>query len=356
MKMDRSAVVIGAMALVIAVLVCALVYYARDELHLATPANDDDMPVQSHVEQQNGTPAVRVAKSSQDATGIATAMLQPAASQASAEVYGAVVNIQPLLDLRARYVAAAAEARALRAVAANSEAEYQRAKKLFDDDRNVAQRAVQSAEAQFKSDQARLAAADQTSIIAHESIRNAWGPVLAQWATNPESSAFSALTQQRDMLVALSFPYDLQAKAGKLPVSIAPVSTDVPQRPARYVSPAPQGDATLPGATFFYVVNANGLRVGNRLTARINLGSRSRKGVVIPATAVVWHGGKAWAYVRDDDDDDVFLRKAVDTSQELSGGWFNVEGFEPDEDIVVSGAQLLLSEELKFQIRNENED
>jgi len=33
-----------------------------------------------------------------------------------------------------------------------------------------------------------------------------------------------------------------------------------------------------------------------------------------------------------------------------------VPGFEEDDPIVVRGAQVLLSEELKYQIRNENDD
>jgi hypothetical protein len=53
---------------------------------------------------------------------------------------------------------------------------------------------------------------------------------------------------------------------------------------------------------------------------------------------------------------DKFVRKLVPTAQEMGNGWFTAEGFEPDDKVVVSGAQLLLSEELKFQIRNENED
>ena len=45
----------------------------------------------------------------------------------------------------------------------------------------------------------------------------------------------------------------------------------------------------------------------------------------------------------------------------MSGGeavgddWF-VAGFEDDAEVVVRGAQVLLSEELKFQIKNENDD
>jgi hypothetical protein len=50
------------------------------------------------------------------------------------------------------------------------------------------------------------------------------------------------------------------------------------------------------------------------------------------------------------------VRKEVATGNEVPGGWFNAANFEPGDEVVVSGAQLLLSEEQKFQIRNENED
>ena len=81
---------------------------------------------------------------------------------------------------------------------------------------------------------------------------------------------------------------------------------------------------------------------------------KTREGVLVPDAAVVWHGGKAWAYVKQGNDR--FVRREVSTAQDLPGGWFNAEGFAAGEPVVVSGAQLLLSEELKYQIRNENED
>ena len=40
----------------------------------------------------------------------------------------------------------------------------------------------------------------------------------------------------------------------------------------------------------------------------------------------------------------------------VPGGWFVPKGLEAGQEVVVTGAQLLLSEELEFQIRNENED
>jgi hypothetical protein len=233
-------------------------------------------------------------------------------------------------------------------------ADYQRLKRLFEDDRNVSERAVQTAEATWKADQARLAAADQTVAAAHDNIRVAWGEVLAGWATNPESAGFEALAQQREVLVQLTLPYDLQAQAGNAPISVGPVSAPGESRPSRFVSASPQTDATLAGITYFYTVSGQRFRAGMRVAGQIKLQGKALEGVIVPAAAVVWHAGKAWAYVKEEGDE--FLRKEVSTARELPHGWFDAGHFEPGDEVVVSGAQLLLSEELKFQIRNENQD
>jgi hypothetical protein len=310
--------------------------------------------VKSAVGNEDGFATVRVTVVSQQASGIAVSSLDPARVEAGTEVYGVIVSVQPLIDLRSRYLSAVSEARVLRVAAANSGTEYQRMKRLFDDDRNVSERVVQAAEPLWKADQAKLAAADQSVAAARDSIQAGWGEVLAGWATNPESSAFEALAQQREVLAQLTLPYDLQNQAGKAPISLAPVSASSGARPARFISTAPQTDATLPGATYFYAISAQGLRIGMRVAGQLKLGGKAREGVIVPAAAVVWHGGKAWAYVKTEDD--LFVRKEVSTSLELANGWFDAGHFEPGDDVVVSGAQLLLSEELKFQIRNENED
>jgi hypothetical protein len=354
MKLQGSTVVISAMAVLIAALLWAVVYFARDEWHVKAQTRADDLPVQANVRSEEGFAVVHISEQGQRASGIAVREIEEASASASAEVYGTVINIQPLLDLRARYVAAIAEARALRAAAANSEADYHRAEKLFEQERNVSERAVQSARAQWHADQARVVGAEQAASAAHASIRAAWGEALARWATDPDAELIDALAQQRQALIQLVFPFGMHVEASKVALTIAPASVDARERNVRYVSPAPQGDGTLPGATYFYLSSGEGLRAGMRIAARLHIGGKAETGVIIPSAAVVWHGGKAWAYVREENDE--FVRKEVATDHEVPGGWFNMANFEAGDDVVVSGAQLLLSEELKFQIRNENED
>lgn len=358
MKPSRSNLIIAVMAVVIAVLTWALAFYARDELRLSVGHRDDNIAAHSAVTVDDGFAVVRVSVESQKASGIVTAELEAARSDAAAEVYGVVLNPQPLLDLRGRYLAAVAEVRGLTAVNANSRAEFERLKKLFDDDRNISERALLSAESQWQGSQARLTAVEQSTATLLDELHIGWGPLLARWAGEANSAALDALATQRAFLILITLPHELHRLAGRASLTVAPAFLRSGQRPARFVSASPQTDATLSGATYFYLVEDPGLRSGMRLVGQIKLGSGKPRegveGVIVPSTAVVWHGGKAWAYVKDDAGR--FVRKPLATGQEMGKGWFAGEGFESGDHVVVSGAQLLLSEELKFQIRNENED
>lgn len=351
-RFQRHHAIIALMALIIAALAFALIFYARDELRWTAERPEESIPSASGVKDDDGEPAVTVTPASQKASGIVTVALKEATARSASDVYGTVVNLQPLYELRGRYLAAAAEARALRSTVTASRAEFERTRRLYEDDRNLSQRALQSAEAQWKGDLGRLQAAEQLSVSLLDTMRASWGPTLTKWATE-SGGPFAKLAAQRAVLVQLAFPHELQAAANRSAMEIAPVSARGAKRTARYVSPSPQTDAAAPGATYFYIADGEGLRGGMRIAGQLTSGS-AREGVALPEAAVVWHAGKAWAYVKEKDD--TFVRRLVRTDQEIGDAWFNAEGYEAGEQVVVSGAQLLLSEELKFQIRNENED
>ncbi len=354
MKTSPQTALIAAMAAVIVVLAAALVYFGRDEFGAAGEKAEDEIAVATAPASQSARPEVRVPAARQAASGLGVQALPAAKLQAAAEVYGVVVNLQPLFDLRARYLAAVGEARALRAASAASTDEYRRAKGLFEDDRNVSERAVLAAQAQARGDQARLVAADQTAEAVMSALRAEWGATVAGWAQRPGEGPLDALAAQREVLVQFTFPDELREYAGHAAVAVAPVAGRAAARPARFVSPAPRTDPTLSGTTYFYAASTDGLRVGMRVAGRVRLGGEARDGVILPAAAVVWHGGKAWAYLKEGDD--LFVRKEVATADPAENGWFDASHFAPGDAVVVSGAQLLLSEELRFQIRNENKD
>jgi multidrug efflux pump subunit AcrA (membrane-fusion protein) len=354
MKFTRNHAVLGSMAGIIAILIWALVYYARDEFGAVPEEREEAIETVSTAGEEQGRAVVRVSPESQKASGLAVEALKPGRSEAAIEAYGMVMNLQSLAEARGRYLAAIAEARALRAAVAAAESDYKRMETLFQDDRNVSEQALRAAEARLRSEQARLAAAEQSASAIRDSLRSAWGEVVAGWAANPDARIMQGLLQQSAFLVQLVLPYDLPRAAIRGKITVAPAVSRENALPARYVADSPQVDPALPGETYFYLVESGGLRAGMRVLARIGLGGAPVDGVIVPPAAVVWHAGKAWVYVKDDEQ--TFARHEVSLVQELDGGWFNGTGFDAGDQVVVSGAQLLLSEELKYQIRNENED
>lgn len=78
-------------------------------------------------------------------------------------------------------------------------------------------------------------------------------------------------------------------------------------------------------------------------------GEERISGAIVPASAVVWLEGKAWAYVREDRDR--FVRREVFTKQRMGEGWLVTKNFSAGDRVVVQGAQLLLSEEFRSQLR-----
>ena len=354
MNLRPAHAIIAVMAVVITLLSWALIYYSRDELGTKAETNEDQIKAVSTAGVEDGRPVVRISAQSQKAAGIAVQALKSATREADFEVHGIVANLQPLAELRGRYLAAMAEAGVSRATLAAAESDYRRMEMLFRDDRNVSEQAVKSAEGRYRAEVARQAAADQSAASVRVAIRGSWGEGITAWATNPDSQTMRSLLQQSAFLVQLVFPSNIPRATVRGKIVVAPATARENLHPASFVSASPQIDAAFPGETYFYLVNGGGFRAGMRVAARIRMRGAPVSGVIVPAAAVVWYAGKAWTYVKVDEQ--TFARYEVATTDEMENGWFNVADFDDADEAVVSGAQLLLSEELKYQIRNENED
>jgi hypothetical protein len=275
-------------------------------------------------------------------------------SRPTVEVYGDIVDVKPLLDTRMHFLAAQAELRALRAAAINATTEHLRLKALYEDDRNVSERAVREADAAARAQNERVTAALQNLTGIEASARSEWGATLTEVALDPSARGIAALAEGRELLAQITIaPEHAEAVPGGA-LQLAPAGQRGRRAAAHYVAPAPRASQSLSGATYFYRVSPAGLRVGMRVSGELSLPGAAVEGVIVPERAVVWHAGRAWCYVKDEKG--TFLRTPVDTSRAVEGGWFNSSGFEVGDEVVVTGAQLLLSEELKYQIRNENED
>ena len=350
----KTLIIIVLQTVIIVVLAWLLVFYGKDEYEAYQRQDDDEIKTPSRVTQEQGAAIVTLSAEAQKASGISVEALKSASHQSELVNYGSVVGIEPLTDLRARYLAARADANVVRASIANTQQDYQRLQALNRDNRNVSDRAVQVAEAAWKADEAKLAAADTLAVGIRDNMRQQWGDTLTRWATGGQGGSLARLLSHEEALIQVALPFDEPRPEQISAIQIIPAGSHGKPVAASYVGPSPQTDVTIQGRTYFFRAPARELRAGMRVEAHVRLQGKQAEGVVVPSNAVVWYAGKAWAYLKQNGDK--FVRRPVSTTQESDDGWFNSTGFKQGDEVVTSGTQLLLSEELKYMIKNENED
>jgi hypothetical protein len=135
-----------------------------------------------------------------------------------------------------------------------------------------------------------------------------------------------------------------EARIGVLGYETQPLVT-------RIIWSAPTADSHLQGQSFLLKVEAQGfpLRPGTAVTGQLESPGNAKPGVVVPEAAVVRTGDRAWAYVQIAATQ--FERRQLEATMPSARGWFVTSGFATGDHIVVTGAQALLSEELKSQIQ-----
>lgn len=357
----KLTIIIGLQAFLIVVLFWVLVFYGKDEYEASTQESEDKIVVPNHVSSKQGMTVVSVSTATQAQSEIKTSPLKASLHQATMSSYGSVLGIDNLIELRTRYLAAKAEAEVFRATLTHNKNEYNRLHELNLDDKNVSDKVVATALAEIKADEAKVFAAESSAKNVADSMRQAWGEVLTKLATDKNASVLlQNLIDYQEALIQITLPFDAAEPAANSSITISPIAATAHPINARYISRAPIGNATIQGKTYFYHAKTTDLRAGMQVKAmsgqsESNAESKRRvSGVIIPNTAVVWYGGKPWVYRKIGDDQ--FSRLPISADIEIENGWFYKGSLKPNDAVVTSGAQLLLSEEFKSQITNENED
>jgi biotin carboxyl carrier protein len=125
------------------------------------------------------------------------------------------------------------------------------------------------------------------------------------------------------------------------------------------VGPAPGVDSLTRFPAYLYRAERSwpGASLGAPVEARVRGAGVPRRGLFVPAAAVVQWEGLAWVYVESAGDRYGYARQRVDTSHPVVGGWLVPEGaLTSGEAVVVRGAQQLLSEEFKSRATTGDDD
>ncbi len=351
----KLAIIIGLQAFLIIILFWVLVFYGKDEYEALTQESEEEIEAPNRVSTKHGIAVITVSAATQMQSEIKSSALKASSHQAMVSSYGSVMSIDGLIDLRTRYLAAKAETQILSTALTQNKNEYTRLHELNLDDKNVSDRAVATALADIKTVEAKMSAAESSAKNIADSMRQTWGEVLTKLAADKNTSVLlQNLIDYKEALIQITLPFDAVEPMTNSTITISPATSIAHTINARYISRAPVGNATVQGKTYFYYAKTTDLRAGMQVKILSSQSKNNLNGVIIPNTAVVWYGGKPWVYRKTGNEQ--FNRLPINTDTEVENGWFYQGNLEPTDYVVTSGAQLLLSEEFKSQITNENED
>jgi hypothetical protein len=274
--------------------------------------------------------------------GIVAAPLKSISHRQVVQALGVVLSIQELNDLHNNYAAVKAQAEVAQTTANASRKEYERLKTLNADNRNVSDKAVQAAETVWRSDESREKAAVEALHTVEQNAKQQWGITLAK-AIVSNAPLFRRVSEQQDVLVQVTLSGAYLASPPHAIRLQSPMGEFVE---AVLISPSPRTDQRFQGESLFYSAPAQktGLVPGMSLSAYLPVGPEEQ-GYLVPETAVVWWQAKAWVYFEESKGH--YVKQELPTVGSVNDGWFVPKRFAEGKPVVVTGAQLLLSEELR---------
>ncbi len=289
------------------------------------------------VSVSNGRTIVTVPTDAQQQSGITAKAAQGTSQRQSVPAYGAVMDTQPIIDARTRYISAQSDEAIARASLDASRQQAERLRQLLSQNA-VSPKDYQAQEAAALSDQAKLQAANLSLLNSKGGIKSQFGEVIAGWVLS-NSSDFQRLLAHEDALLRVTLPL-----GGTLnpPQTITIDTNDSQSVTAGLVSRAAQSDPDIQGTAYIYRVHVP-LATGMHVTAHMPTTGTSLAGVIVPSDAVVWYGGIPWVYRKIGPDK--FARQQLLQPTEIGKSYFVSRGIAPGDAVVVAGAQLLLSVE-----------
>lgn len=318
--------------------------------------DDDDVP--SRVEIYQGLPAVRLDEDVVSRSGIKVSSLEVATHRDEAQVTGQVIDFQSLLQKRAEFDNTKSDLLLAQTSLNASTKVYERLRVLHKERANVSLRQVEEARFRLSEDKAKIVAINQQIKNIRIQTTQTWGSILTASAlgieVEKENSFFDRLLQNQDVLILVTLPAAITLSKNVDQIFINTQPDRATAQKAYLISSASHTNSVTRGTTYYFRTAAENLRINMRLIGWLTLSDQIDSGVNVPLSSVIWYGGQPWVYVKVTDE--LYSRRPVSQYHETDSGWFISNTFDLDEKIVTQGSQLLLSEELRWQIPDEDDD
>lgn len=348
--------------LLILILIWLVVNLGRDEFNNIQEPGAKIEKKSSLVEMERGINIVTLSNDVQKNSGIKTVIIKKVSGIKNLTSYANVLNIDLLIEQKNKFNEIKNQINIFSNEFDRDQKNFDRLKLLNDDNKNISDKALYESKTQFENTRIKLENTQALISGIKQNIRAQWGEtILAMIDQNLNKDLLNLLILNQARLIKVtlieSSSHDEIIGPPK-EINVALIDNLNEYFIAKYLSEAPTLDKTLKGKTYFYIVYNGQLRIDSKIIANLIQNTtqiNQMNFLSIPKDAVVWNSGLAWIYIKTSDNK--FVRKVIDTNNESADGWVISDSqIKENDQIVINGAQLILSEEFKYQIKNENDD
>lgn len=292
------------------------------------------------------TTTVKLSPEQQKQIGLETAVLIVEPHPEQFRAYGAVLDIARVTELTNSYANAQAQLQMAQARLDVAKSAFERARSLAES-AALPRKDAEAAEGTFRTEQAALTAAESQVRTLAATAQQEWGPLIGRAIIERSPTVVRLIERERFLVQVTLQPGVTLADPPRTALAQAP--TREANIDLQYLSPATRTDARIQGVSYFFTAQGDsGLLPGMNTTVYVPSG-KTYDGVFVEDTAIVRWQGRSWVYLRVGPE--AFKRHPINTDQPVSDDDYVVRDLPAGTEIVTRGAQVLLSEEAKSELR-----
>lgn len=312
---------------------------------------DNDVSIEQKSYRMPGLTTLIIDADTQKNSGLQTAIAEVIESRNEFTAIGKIISPQPLLTLRERYLVAQADVEAAKSKRKQTQLELERQHELFRQGVR-AKRSLQEQQTQDVQDKSLVDASHIRLMAIANEARLSWGNELTEWALSKHSTKLKEIISGKQHLLQVTLPTNKHLESNVVNIAVESNGHRQQARSAILIGRSAQVDAGVQGESYYFQLNADELPIGAKVTVWIPESRKGKMGVLVPDSAFIWHLDQIYAYIKISEN--TFARRLIKRFSIVPEGYLIEDGINQGEEVVTTGAQLLLSEELRGQIPDED--
>ncbi len=332
-------------SLIILILVWLVAIYGKDEFH----QKKDDETIDIRQSRVVGN-KIWISSESQKSVGIVVKPPTAIAFQEQKKFHGVLADINELIESNKLFRLNNSRLIESKIILKQKKQDLKRMQGLFDAGKKVSERQLELTELSFQAAKRKLSEIQSEMDAIRQKITSNWNSKISNGLGKEYGLLYEIISRKAD-LTRFSILSSSEIKRFLWEVTSSG-SSNSEKYNAILLGPSGLSLQGETGET--WLLRSSLLNLSSNSPVVIYATEKKKQsGFLIPNEAVVRFAGESWIYIQNSSN--FFERYLIETTFSNSSGIFS-ENIKPEQLIVIIGAQTLLSEELRHQIKNENED